>query len=60
MEISDIKITRVLNHVIGAEKMWWYWSSGEGVRCFFGEENIIEIAPFDLFEIYFSMDWLTV
>ena len=57
MKITDKTIRKVLKHSISKEKMWWYWTTSQGVNSFFCEDSKISLEPFGPYEIYFSMDW---
>ena len=57
MNITDKTIKKVLHHEATREKMWWFWTTSEGVKAFFCEASHIELTPFGAYEIYFSMDW---
>lgn len=35
---------------------WWKWTTHEGLKTFFGEDNQIDLRAGGPFEIYFSMD----
>ncbi len=56
MKITDKKIkkVRLINESI--EKVWWRWTTHEGLKSFFGRDNKIELTPGGAFEIYFMMD----
>lgn len=56
MFITDKKITKVLKHTMPPEKIWWYWTTHEGLNKFFGVENKLTLKPDGAFEIYFLMD----
>lgn len=51
--ISDKKIikTRILRQSI--DRLWWRWSSHDGLKTFFGTNNHLEFYPGGAFEIYF-------
>ncbi len=38
------------------DMIWWKWTTHEGLRTFFGEDNRMELRVGGPFEIYFSMD----
>jgi len=57
MNITDKVIKKALHHEASREKMWWYWTTSEGLKSFFCEASHVEITPFGAYEIYFSMDW---
>lgn len=38
------------------ERVWWQWSTPEGLRTFFGEENNMSLKVGGPYEIYFSME----
>ena len=38
------------------DTMWWKWTTHEGLRTFFGQENTMELKVGGPFEIYFMMD----
>lgn len=56
MKILDkqIKKTRLIKESV--EKVWWRWTTHEGLKTFMGEDNKIELTPGGAFEIYFLMD----
>lgn len=37
-------------------KLWWRWTTKEGLHSFFGYDNQIELTPGGPFEIYFLKD----
>jgi uncharacterized protein YndB with AHSA1/START domain len=47
-----IRKTRVFNCSI--DLMWWKWTTHEGLKTFFGEDNTMELKIGGPFEIYFS------
>ena len=55
MRIADkqIKKTKLINEPV--EKVWWRWTTHEGLKTFFGADNKIELKPGGAFEIYFLM-----
>lgn len=57
MKITDKVIRKIMHHEVSCEKMWWYWTTSEGLKSFFCESSRIEITPLGAYEIYFSMDW---
>ena len=38
------------------DKLWWKWTTHEGLLSFFGRDNKIELKPGGAFEIYFMME----
>jgi uncharacterized protein YndB with AHSA1/START domain len=38
------------------EKVWWLWTTNEGLKTFFGYDNQITLLPGGPFEIYFLKD----
>lgn len=38
------------------EKAWWKWTTHEGLKTFFGQDNQMELRIGGPFEIYFSTD----
>lgn len=38
------------------EKAWWKWTTHEGLKTFFGQDNEVDLRVGGPFEIYFSMD----
>ena len=57
MRINENKIIRnssVVNSPI--DTIWWKWTTHEGLKTFFGEDNKISLTIGGPFEIYFSMD----
>ena len=53
MEKSITK-TRLVSE--SAERIWWRWTTHEGLRTFFGADNKIELNVGGAFEISFLMD----
>ncbi len=49
-----IRKTRIVNCPI--DSVWWKWTTHDGLRTFFGEDNNIELKVGGPFEIYFSME----
>jgi uncharacterized protein YndB with AHSA1/START domain len=39
-----------------AEKLWWRWTTHEGLLSFFGNDNKVELELNGPFEIYFLME----
>lgn len=56
MKITDkqIKKTKLISE--SAEKVWWRWTTREGLNTFMSEDSRIELRPGGAFEIYFLMD----
>lgn len=48
-----IRKTRIVN--CSLDSMWWKWTTHEGLKTFFGEDNNMELKIGGPFEIYFSM-----
>lgn len=56
MVISDKKITKTKRTSESLDKVWWRWTTHEGLKTFFGIDNTIELEPHGKFEIYFLMN----
>lgn len=56
MKISDKKIEKTIIVSEPASKVYGRWTTHEGLKTFFGENNRIECVPGGPFEIYFMMD----
>jgi uncharacterized protein YndB with AHSA1/START domain len=56
MKITDKKICKTTFINIPLDKVWWKWTTHEGLLTFFGRDNRIELTPGGAFEIYFLMD----
>lgn len=56
MIISDRKIVKTKHIPESLDKVWWRWTTHEGLQTFFGVENTIELIPHGRFEIYFLMN----
>lgn len=56
MELSNKKIvkTKVFNQSL--VKLWWRWTTHEGLKTFFGSDNKISLYPNGEFEIYFILN----
>ena len=46
--------SRIFNCAV--DTLWWKWTTYDGLKTFFGEENKVELAIDGAYEIYFSMD----
>ncbi len=56
-EILNDKIIRKIRIVnCSIDSVWWKWTTHDGLRTFFGEDNNIELKVGGSFEIYFSME----
>ena len=51
---KQIKKTKRINEPL--EKVWWRWTTHEGLKTFFGVDNKIELRSGGDFEIYFLMN----
>lgn len=49
-----IQKSRTVNSPI--DTVWWKWTTHDGLRTFFGEDNMMELRVGGPFEIYFSME----
>jgi len=56
VKIAEKKITKTATLYSPVEEVWERWTTREGLRTFFGEDNNVELTPGGPFEIYFSMD----
>jgi uncharacterized protein YndB with AHSA1/START domain len=57
MEVQTDKIikkSRTVNCSI--DTVWWKWTTHDGLKTFFGEDNNIELKVGGSFEIYFSLN----
>ncbi|MCK8479802.1 SRPBCC family protein [Psychroserpens algicola] len=56
LHITEKIITKTATVNCSVETSWWKWSTHEGLKTFFGKNNVIELKPGGSFEIYFSED----
>jgi uncharacterized protein YndB with AHSA1/START domain len=57
MEVLTDKIIKKSRTVdCSIDTMWWKWTTHDGLRTFFGEDNNMELQIGGPFEIYFSND----
>jgi uncharacterized protein YndB with AHSA1/START domain len=56
MIISDKQLIKTCIHTITNEEAYDYFTTHDGLKSFFGEDNAIEITPGGKYEIYFMMD----
>ncbi|HAY70432.1 MAG TPA: SRPBCC domain-containing protein [Saprospirales bacterium] len=56
MKITDKKIEKTTIVQEPVSKVYWRWTTHEGLKSFFGENNQIECVPGGPFEIYFMMN----
>ena len=52
---SDKSIQKSVIVNCSLDATWWKWTTHEGLKTFFGENNNIELVPGGPYEIYFSM-----
>lgn len=55
MHITDKKLVKTVTVNCTKDAVWHKWTTHEGLKTFFGENNKIELRPGGAFEIYFSM-----
>ncbi len=55
MKVSDKKIVKTKTINCSLDTAWWKWTTHEGLKTFFGEDNMMKLEPGGPFEIYFSM-----
>jgi len=56
MELSDKQIVKIVTIDQSTDKLWWQWTTHEGLKTFFGKDNKIEMSLNGAFEIYFLTD----
>jgi uncharacterized protein YndB with AHSA1/START domain len=54
MDASDKQIQKIRVIESPVDKIWWKWSTHEGLLTFFGYDNKIELEPGGQYEIYFN------
>jgi uncharacterized protein YndB with AHSA1/START domain len=55
-QANDKIIVKTRTVAAPLDTVWWKWTTTEGLRTFFGEDNRMELRVGGPFEIYFSMD----
>ena len=53
---SDKVIRKSRTFSCPIDTVWWKWTTRDGLKTFFGEDNSMELKIGGPFEIYFSMD----
>lgn len=56
MQITDKQIIKHISHDLTRKEAYELFTTSEGLKLFFGEDNRIEITPGGPYEIYFLMD----
>ena len=56
MRITDKQIKKAKRIEEPVEKVWWRWTTHDGLKTFLGKENKIELRPGGAFEIYFLLE----
>lgn len=56
MHLTDKQILKLLILEAPLDHLWWKWTTHEGLKSFFGCDNLFELRPSGPFEIYFSTD----
>jgi uncharacterized protein YndB with AHSA1/START domain len=49
-------ITKIKTVDCSLDLVWWKWTTHEGLKTFFGEDNKIQLSVGGTFEIYFSLN----
>lgn len=49
-----IEISRIVN--CSNDKIWWKWTTHEGLKTFFGPDNLVDLKIGGRYEIYFLPD----
>ena len=56
MKISNKQIKKTAIIESQLDKIWWQWTTHEGLLTFLGNDNRIELTPGGKYEIYFLME----
>ena len=56
LDISDKAIIKTKKVKFPVDKVWWKWTTHEGLLTFFGPDNKVELKLGGAYEIYFLMD----
>lgn len=56
MKMSEKQIVKLKSVNQSLDTIWWQWTTHEGLKTFFGNDNKIELFPGGAFEIYFLPD----
>ena len=55
-KISEKQLFKKVKVNLSAKKVWQKWSTHDGLKTFFGEDNKIDLRPGGEYEIYFKSD----